>query len=107
MDPIDEAIKQLTNECANVSNEFVKNRAEELRDDLRAYARAHKKTGDLMRNIEAYKGTQTPKNIIWWVNAKRRMDYSDHSYHAMTFFTYTPAKRALARALQKQNNKKD
>lgn len=100
MNRLDQFIRDITRDAHNIGNEQTKEIAEDVRDTLRNYATAHRKTGELARNIRLIDEHKRDM-AVYRVDASTRTDYTDKSYHAMTFFTYDPAKRALANILKK------
>ena len=100
MNRLDQFIRDITREAHDIGDEQTKAIAEDVRDTLVNYARAHRKTGELARNIRLTDGHRRDM-AVYHIDASTRTDYTDKSYHAMTFFTYDPAKIALANILKK------
>lgn len=92
--------QELEKEALTLANVKLKEIADELADDLTAYAKAHKRTGELARAIKVEK-----TNNGYKVTSGTRADYSNNSYHAITFFKYTPAQATLQNALNKARGK--
>lgn len=88
--------QELEREALEIANVKLKEIADDLADDLTAYAKAHKRTGLLARNIHVEK---TDKGYL--VSGGTRADYGGKSYHPVTFFKYKPAQTELQTALNK------
>lgn len=91
---------ELEKEALTIANVKLKEIADNLADELTAYAKAHKRTGELARAIKVEKTDNGYK-----VAGGTRADYSNNSYHAITFFKYNPARAALQDALNKARGK--
>lgn len=87
---------ELEKEALTLANVKLKEIADNLADELTAYAKAHKRTGELARAIKVEKTDNGYK-----VTGGTRADYSNNSYHAITFFKYNPAQVTLQNALNK------
>lgn len=92
--------QELEREALTLANVKLKEIADDLADELTAYAKAHKRTGELARAIKVEKTDNGYK-----VTGGTRADYSNNSYHAITFFKYTPAQVTLQNALNKARGK--
>lgn len=91
---------ELEKEALTLANVKLKEIADNLADELTAYAKAHKRTGELARAIKVEKTDNGYK-----VTGGTRADYSNNSYHAITFFKYNPAQVTLQNALNKARGK--
>lgn len=91
---------ELEKEALTLANVKLKEIADNLADELTAYAKAHKRTGELARAIKVEKTDNGYK-----VTGGTRADYSNNSYHAITFFKYNPAQATLQNALNKARGK--
>lgn len=91
---------ELEKEALTIANVKLKEIADNLADELTAYAKAHKRTGELARAITVEKTDNGYK-----VTGGTRADYSNNSYHAITFFKYNPARATLQDALNKARGK--
>ena len=91
---------ELEKEALTLANVKLKEIADNLADELTAYAKAHKRTGELARAIKVEKTDNGYK-----VTGGTRADYSNNSYHAITFFKYKPAQTTLQNALNKARGK--
>lgn len=91
---------ELEKEALTIANVKLKEIADNLADELTAYAKAHKRTGELARAINVEKTDNGYK-----VTGGTRADYSNNSYHAITFFKYNPAQVTLQNALNKARGK--
>lgn len=91
---------ELEREALTIADVKLKEIADNLADDLTAYAKAHKRTGELARAIKVEKTDNGYK-----VTGGTRADYSNNSYHAITFFKYNPAQVTLQNALNKARGK--
>lgn len=87
---------ELEKEALTLADNKLQEIADEIADDLTAYAKAHKRTGELARAIKVEKTDNGYK-----VTGGTRADYSNNSYHAITFFKYKPAQTELQTALNK------
>lgn len=87
---------ELEKEALTLADNKLQEIADEIADDLTAYAKAHKKTGLLARNIHVEK---TDKGYL--ISGGARADYGGKSYHPATFFKYKPAQTELQTALNK------
>lgn len=92
--------QELEKEALTLANVKLKEIADNLADELTAYAKAHKRTGELARAIKVVKTDNGYK-----VTGGTRADYSNNSYHAITFFKYNPAQVTLQNALNKARGK--
>lgn len=92
--------QELEREALTLANVKLKEIADNLADDLTAYAKAHKRTGELARAIKVEKTDNGYK-----VTGGTRADYSNNSYHAITFFKFAPAQAELQSALNKARGK--
>lgn len=92
--------QELEKEALTLANVKLKEIADNLADELTAYAKAHKRTGELARAIKVEKTDNGHK-----VTGGTRADYSNNSYHAITFFKYNPAQLTLQNALNKARGK--
>lgn len=92
--------QELEKEALTIANVKLKEIADNLADELTAYAKAHKRTGELARAIKVEKTDNGYK-----VTGGTRADYSNNSYHAITFFKYNPAQVTLQNALNKARGK--
>lgn len=92
--------QELEKEALTIANVKLKEIADNLSDELTAYAKAHKRTGELARAIKVEKTDNGYK-----VTGGTRADYSNNSYHAITFFKYDPAQVTLQNALNKARGK--
>ena len=90
---------ELEKEALTIANVKLKEIADNLADELTAYAKAHKRTGELARAIKVEKTDNG-----YEVTGGTRADYNN-SYHAITFFKYTPAQATLQNALNKARGK--
>ena len=72
--------------------------AKNITKDLQIYSRTHRRSGDLLKNIKYSKGKQPH---TYKVDAGKREDYNDKSYHAITFFVHDKANKALAKTIEK------
>lgn len=88
--------QELEREALEIANVKLKEIADNLADELTAYAKAHKRTGLLARNIHVEK---TDKGYL--ISGGTRADYGGKSYHPVTFFKYAPAQTTLQNALNK------
>ena len=88
--------QELEREALEIADNKLREIADEIADDLTAYAKAHKRTGMLARTIHVEK---TDKGYL--VSGGTRADYSNNSYHAITFFKFAPAQAELQTALNK------
>lgn len=88
--------QDLEREALTLADDKLREIADEIADDLTAYAKAHKRTGLLARNIHVEK---TDKGYL--VSGGTRADYGGKSYHPVTFFKYKPAQTELQTALNK------
>nr|DAK54263.1 MAG TPA: hypothetical protein [Caudoviricetes sp.] len=91
---------ELEKEALEIADNKLQEIADEIADDLTAYAKAHKRTGLLARNIHVEK---TDKGYL--ISGGTRADYGGKSYHPATFFKYTPAQAELQSALNKARGK--
>lgn len=91
---------ELEKEALTIANVKLKEIADNLADELTAYAKAHKRTGELARAIKVEKTDNGYK-----VTGGTRADYSNNNYHAITFFKYNPAQVTLQNALNKARGK--
>ena len=87
---------ELEKEALEIADNKLREIADDLADELTAYAKAHKRTGELARAIKVEKTDNGYK-----VTGGTRADYSNNSYHAITFFKYKPAQTELQTALNK------
>ena len=92
--------QELEKEALTLANVKLKEIADNLADELTAYAKAHKRTGELARAIKVEKTDDGYK-----VTGGTRADYNNNSYHAITFFKYNPAQVTLQNALNKARGK--
>ena len=92
--------QELEKEALTLANVKLKEIADNLADELTVYAKAHKRTGELARAIKVEKTDNGYK-----VTGGTRADYSNNSYHAITFFKYNPAQVTLQNALNKARGK--
>ena len=92
--------QELEKDALTLANVKLKEIADDLADELTAYAKAHKRTGELARAIKVEKTDNGYK-----VTGGTRADYSNNSYHAITFFKYNPAQVTLQNALNKARGK--
>lgn len=88
--------EELEKEALEIADNKLREIADEIADDLTAYAKAHKRTGLLARNIHVEK---TDKGYL--VSGGTRADYGGKSYNPATFFKYKPAQTELQTALNK------
>lgn len=92
--------QELEKEALTLVDVKLKEIADNLADDLTAYAKAHKRTGELARAIKEEKTDDGYK-----VTGGTRADYSHNSYHTVTFFKFAPAQTELQSALNKARGK--
>lgn len=88
--------QELEREALTLADNKLREIADEIADDLTAYAKAHKRTGLLARNIHVEKIDEG-----YLISGGTRADYGGKSYHPATFFKYKPAQTELQTALNK------
>ena len=78
--------------------------AKDVQGELKIYARKHKKTGELSRNITMKKTTKNG-SFSYIIDGGTRSNYKDKSYHPLTFFVHQEGKDALTQILKHARNK--
>lgn len=90
----------IESEVRKIAENKISDVAETLQHDLQLYARQHRRTGQLARNITLEK----TKNFNYKISGGTRSSYSDNTYHALTFFKTDEGQTALTRALKHARN---
>lgn len=93
-----------------IADDAVRDIAQGVMDDLRLYARRHKRTGELSRNIRMTTKQQAKngKTATYLVDGSERSNYSDKSYHALVFLAprrIPDGARTLTRVLKDARQK--
>ena len=77
--------------------------AEDVKQELKSYAMAHKRTGLLNKNIKLtrkeYK--DKPGRFHYIIDGGERSNYGGKSYHPITFFKHESGKHKLTETLRK------
>lgn len=95
---MDSEFKHVNDTALKIAEDKVLWITKNIQQDLQIYARAHRRSGDLLRNIKYKKGDN---GISYIVDAGRRKDYRDKTYHALTFFINEKANDALSKTINK------
>ena len=94
----------LIKDAKEIAEYRIKNIALGVENDLKIYARKHRKTGDLLRNI-TLRQSNKKHQIAYIVDGGARINYRDKSYHPITFFVHDEGKAALTEVLRNARNK--
>ena len=103
---IDSTKKELEaiNEAAyKLADDKLREVADDIKQSLKSYATAHKRTGLLNKNIKLtrkeYKNK--PGRFYYIIDGGERSNYGGKSYHPITFFKHESGKRKLTETLRK------
>ena len=103
---IDNTKKELEaiNEAAyKLADDKLREVADDIKQSLKSYATAHKRTGLLNKNIKLtrkeYK--DRPGRFYYIIDGGERSNYGGKSYHPITFFKHESGKRKLTETLRK------
>ena len=103
---IDNTKKELEaiNEAAyKLADDKLREVADDVKQNLKSYAMAHKRTGLLNKNIKLTRKEYKNKSgkFYYTIDGGERSNYGGKSYHPITFFKHESGKRKLTETLRK------